>query len=206
LHARRELARRGQRASRPAVPFRPGKGECGHRIGTAEELDLWDKRATVEDNIRIIRLLRDHGIYLAMGFIQFHPYSTVETLRSNALFLKNHNGHNLRRLTERLEIYPGTVIVGQLEKDGLLEEGYKKTLHHFAYKFKDERVQLLANHFAALYNNEDFHEKGVITEQSSVYRLKLQRGARDILLENPQGLRPHSGGKRRPTRLPYQGH
>ncbi|HEX7286698.1 MAG TPA: radical SAM protein [Candidatus Angelobacter sp.] len=154
--------------------FRSGleKVNVGIESGTAEELDLWDKRATVEDNVRIIRLLREHGIYLAMGFIQFHPYSTVDTLRSNALFLKNHNGHNLRRLTERLEIYPGTVIVSKLEKDGLLEDEYKTTLHHFAYGFKDERVALLAKHFASLYNNEDFHEHGVITEQSSVYKFE----------------------------------
>ncbi|HLJ89998.1 MAG TPA: radical SAM protein [Candidatus Angelobacter sp.] len=154
--------------------FRSGleKVNVGIESGTAEELDLWDKRATVEDNVRIIRLLREHGIYLAMGFIQFHPYSTVDTLRANALFLKNNNGHNLRRLTERLEIYPGTVIVSRLEKDGLLEDGYKSTLHHFAYRFKDERVSLLAKHFASLYNNENFHENGVITEQSSVYKFE----------------------------------
>jgi anaerobic magnesium-protoporphyrin IX monomethyl ester cyclase len=154
--------------------FRSGleKVNVGIESGTEEELILWDKRATVEDNIRIIRLLREHGIYLAMGFIQFHPYSTVETLRTNALFLKDHNGHNLRRLTERLEIYPGTVIVSRMEKDGLLEDEYKSTLHHFAYRFKDERVALLAKHFASLYNNEDFHENGVITEQSSVYRFE----------------------------------
>ena len=154
--------------------FRSGleKVNVGIESGTEEELTLWDKRATVEDNIRIIRLLREHGIYLAMGFIQFHPYSTVDTLRANALFLKDHNGHNLRRLTERLEIYPGTVIVSRMEKDGLLEDEYKSTLHHFAYRFKDERVALLAKHFASLYNNEDFHENGVITEQSSVYRFE----------------------------------
>jgi radical SAM superfamily enzyme YgiQ (UPF0313 family) len=154
--------------------FRSGleKVNVGIESGTEEELRLWDKRATVEDNIRIIRMLREHGIYLAMGFIQFHPYSTVDTLRANALFLKNHNGHNLRRLTERLEIYPGTVIVSKLEKDGLLLDEYKTTLHHFAYGFKDERVAILAHHFASLYNNEDFHEHGVITEQSSVYRFE----------------------------------
>ncbi len=154
--------------------FRSGleKVNVGIESGTAEELGLWDKRAKVEDNVRIIRLLREHGIYLAMGFIQFHPYSSVDTLRANALFLKNHNGHNLRRLTERLEIYPGTVIVSKLDKDGLLEDDYKTTLHHFAYRFKDERVAKLAKHFASLYNNEDFHENGVITEQSSVYKFE----------------------------------
>ena len=148
------------------------KVNVGVESGTPSELKLWDKLATVEDNIRIIRLLKEHGIYLAMGFIQFHPYSTVDTLKSNAAFLRLYAGHNLRRLTERLEIYPGTVIVGKMERDGLLDTDYLKTLNPYGYKFQDERVQRLAVHFAALYNNEDYHKQGVITEQSSVFKFE----------------------------------
>ncbi len=148
------------------------KVNVGIESGTPSELKLWDKLATVEDNIRIIRLLKEHGIYLAMGFIQFHPYATVDTLKSNAAFLRVHAGHNLRRLTERLEIYPGTVIVGKMESDGLLDTDYLTTLNPYGYKFQDERVQRLAVHFAALYNNEDYHKQGVLTEQSSVFRFE----------------------------------
>lgn len=148
------------------------KVNVGVESGTASELKLWDKLATVEDNIRIIRLLKEHGIYLAMGFIQFHPYATVDSLKSNADFLRRHAGHNLRRLTERLEIYPGTVIVGKMERDGLLDTDYLTTLNPYGYKFEDERVQRLAVHFAALYNDEDYHKQGVITQQSSVFRFE----------------------------------
>ena len=148
------------------------KVNIGIESGTESELRLWDKRATVEDNVRVIGLLREHGIYLAMGFIQFHPYSTVETLQSNARFLRDNYGHNLRRLTERLEVYPGTVIVSQLERDGLLDKRYHQTLDHYGYRFQNERVARLAIHFASLYNNSDYHEKGVITEQSSVFRFE----------------------------------
>lgn len=148
------------------------KVNIGIESGTPSELDLWEKRATVEDNVRTIRLLKKHGIYLAMGFIQFHPYSTVDTLKSNAEFLRLHAGHNLRRLTERLEIYPGTVIVRKMEEDGLLDTDYLTTLNPYGYKFQDERVERLAVHFASLYNNEDYHEKGVITEQSSVFKFE----------------------------------
>ncbi|MET0622089.1 MAG: radical SAM protein [Pyrinomonadaceae bacterium] len=148
------------------------KVNVGIESGTPSELALWDKRATVEDNVRIIRLLKKHGIYLAMGFIQFHPYSTVDTLRSNAEFLRLHAGHNLRRLTERLEIYPGTVIVKKMEEDGLLDTDYMTTLNPYGYKFRDERVRRLAVHFASLYNNEDYHEKGVITGLSSVFKFE----------------------------------
>jgi anaerobic magnesium-protoporphyrin IX monomethyl ester cyclase len=148
------------------------KVNVGIESGTPSELKLWDKLATVEDNVRIIRLLKKHGIYLAMGFIQFHPYATVGTLKSNAAFLRVHAGHNLRRLTERLEIYPGTVIVKKMEADGLLDTDYLTTLNPYGYKFQDERVQRLAAHFAALYNDADYHKQGVIIKQSSVFRFE----------------------------------
>lgn len=148
------------------------KVNIGIESGVAEELLLWEKRATVEDNVRVIRLLREHGIYLAMGFIPFHPYATVETLVQNAEFLREHSGHNLRRLTERLEVYPGTGIVRKMREDGLLGAQYDTTLDPYDYRFQDERVQALAHHFASLYNNHDYHERGVLTEQSAVYEFE----------------------------------
>jgi radical SAM superfamily enzyme YgiQ (UPF0313 family) len=145
------------------------KVNVGIESGVPEELLLWEKRASVEDNVTIIRLLREHGIYLAMGFIPFHPYATVDTLVRNAAFLRDNAGHNLRRMTERLEIYPGTKIVARMKADGLLHDTYEATLDPYGYRFSDERVGLLARHYAALYNNEDYHEHGVITQQSAVF-------------------------------------
>lgn len=148
------------------------KVNVGIESGTTWELALWEKRASVEDNVRIIRMLAEHGLYLAMGFIQFHPYSSVESLKDNAEFLRANCGHNLRRLTERLEIYPGTPLVHKLEADGLLDPSYHKTFHHYAYGYKDERVERLAVHFASLYNNEDYHQRGIITETSAVFKFE----------------------------------
>jgi anaerobic magnesium-protoporphyrin IX monomethyl ester cyclase len=148
------------------------KVNVGIEAGVPEDLLLWEKRATVEDNVTIIRMLREHGIYLAMGFIPFHPYATTETLIGNAAFLRDHSGHNLRRMTERLEIYPGTKILRKIEEDGLLDEKYWSTLDPYGYEFKDERVGKLARHYASLYNNDDYHEHGVITEYSSVFQFE----------------------------------
>jgi len=168
------------------------KVNVGIESGTDEELQLWEKRATVQDNVTIIRMLREHGVYLAMGFIPFHPYATVETLLANAAFLRDNSGHNLRRMTERLEVYPGTAIVRRMEGDGLLNDSYRQHLDPYGYSFGDERVGKLAKHFAALYNNEDYHEHGVIIEYSSVFEFetynvvlqtfisRLQRAFRDL--------------------------
>jgi anaerobic magnesium-protoporphyrin IX monomethyl ester cyclase len=148
------------------------KVNVGIESGVPDELLLWEKRATVEDNITIIRMLREHGIYLAMGFIPFHPYATPETLIQNAAFLRDNAGHNLRRMTERLEVYPGTKILARMEQDGLLDEKYRASLDPYGYEFKDDRVGLLARHYASLYNNDDYHEHGVITEQSAVFEFE----------------------------------
>ncbi|MFE0530357.1 B12-binding domain-containing radical SAM protein [Micromonospora sp. SD19] len=148
------------------------KVNVGIESGVAAELNLWEKRATVEDNVRIIRMLREHGIYLAMGFIPFHPYATVETLIENAEFLRAHCGHNLRRLTERLEVYPGTGILRRMMEDGLVGEKYAATLDPYDYRYADERVQRLGIHFASLYNNDDYHQRGVITGQSAVFEFE----------------------------------
>ncbi|GII66826.1 hypothetical protein Skr01_69110 [Sphaerisporangium krabiense] len=148
------------------------KVNVGIESGVPSELELWEKRATVEDNATIIRLLREHGVYLAMGYIPFHPYATAETLVQNAEFLRRNAGHNLRRMTERLEIYPGTAILRKIEAEGLLADGYWDTLDPYGYHFADPRVERLAKHYASLYNNDDYHRHGVITEQSSVFEFE----------------------------------
>jgi radical SAM superfamily enzyme YgiQ (UPF0313 family) len=148
------------------------KVNVGIESGVPAELELWEKRATVEDNVTIIRMLREHGIYLAMGFIPFHPYATPQSLLDNAAFLRDNAGQNLRRMTERLEVYPGTKIIAKIERDGLLDEKYWTTLDPYGYQFKDPLVGKLAKHYASLYNNEDYHEHGVITEQSAVFEFE----------------------------------
>lgn len=150
------------------------KVNIGIESGVPEELLLWEKRATVEDNIRAMRLLREHRIYLAMGFIPLHPYATIESILQNAEFLRSQKAaHNLRRLTERLEVYPGTTIAKRLHNEGMLGDGYYKNLELFDYDFKDPRVARLTKHLVSLYNNEDFHEKGVITNTSAVYEFEV---------------------------------
>jgi hypothetical protein len=149
------------------------KVNVGIEAGNETDLRLWDKLATVADNVRVIRLLREHGVYLSMGFIQFHPYATVDTIVANADFLRHNGGHNLRRLTERLEVYPGTLIAAQLERDGLLDESYARELNHYGYRYRDPCVARLATHFASLYNDEAYQRSGRIREETAVFRFEV---------------------------------
>lgn len=122
--------------------------------GSDAELQRWKKRADVSNNEVVLDLLRSHNIYVAFGFIALHPNSTFETIRDNYSFLSEHLGHNFRRFTTRLELYPGAEVVDQLREEGLLRESYDLRLDPFGYTFRDARVAELARLFNLLYGEE----------------------------------------------------
>lgn len=141
--------------------------ESGSDIG----LKHWDKRSDTEDNRRVIRLLREQNIYVAFGFIMFHPHSTLAELRDNTQFLRENLGHNLRRFGTRLEIYPGTVIEGVLRQEGLLHSSYEDTLDCLAYDYIDEDIKMFANAFASMFG-EDYEKDLVIKQEPPVFEFE----------------------------------
>lgn len=141
--------------------------ESGSQIG----LDRWKKKSTVEDNKRAIGLLRDAGIYVAFGFIAYHPWSTFEEIRENNSFLREFMGHNLRRYTVRLELYPGAEVVDTLRQEGKLHANFDVSLNPLSYDFHDERVKQLATVSASLYG-ERYASDVVIEEEPAVFQFE----------------------------------
>lgn len=123
----------------------------GIESGSETGLARWQKKSTVADNERVLELLRRLGVYTAFGFIAFHPWTTFAEFRENTAFLQANAGHNLRRYTTRLELYPGSEVIDELAAEGLLHKDYFQTLKIFAYEYKDQRIAALANAFNALY-------------------------------------------------------
>ncbi len=138
--------------------------ESGSEVG----LRRWKKRSTVEDNERIIKLLGDANIYVAFGFISFHPWSTFEEIYDNYHFLRYNMGHNLRRFTVRLELYPGAEVVDQLRAENMLKPAYDTHLNPFAYTYVDPRVEDLASALNGLYGKE-YEENCTITTSPAVF-------------------------------------
>lgn len=113
-------------------------------------LKVFNKNASVGQNIEAIKLLLRNNIALEMGFIMFHPYVTFEELRKNALFLKKFNPKaSFCRFLSRLALYPGSSLIDRLNQDGLLDQrfDYKSP---FRYKFKDPRIGLLVDSLGKL--------------------------------------------------------
>ncbi len=100
--------------------------ECffvGVESGNQEDLDLYSKRITVEDNYRVIKRLLGHHIYVNYGFICFNPYSTFERIKQNLEFLHNSGlVYNSYHILSRMTIMPQSKLKKMLVDDGLLGE------------------------------------------------------------------------------------
>ncbi|WP_054742432.1 B12-binding domain-containing radical SAM protein [Cellulosilyticum ruminicola] len=120
----------------------------GIEAGNNTDLKVYHKIAKVEDNIEIINLLRKYKIRISPGFINFNPYSTVERLRENLMFLKE-IGYPIKFFS-KLAIFKGTTIYHDVKNDGLITNGDKED---FSYVFVNKEVQLLSDYLTK-YRNE----------------------------------------------------
>lgn len=102
----------------------------------AEDLVLYNKRATINDNLNIIDLLKANDIELVYGFIMMNPYSTLDTLKRNYNFLKNNNCSHLNPYISVISIYYNTKMYDLALKDDLLFENFSYK-NPYAYKNKN---------------------------------------------------------------------
>ena len=112
----------------------------GIESANESELRLYNKRATVVDNEKIISTMIVNDIDYTAGFILFNPYSTLETLRMNHIFLTKYHLYHCCAL--QLEIYYGSEIYKIAEESGLLKSGYSY-LNPTAYYFKNKEVEII---------------------------------------------------------------
>lgn len=147
------------------------KALVGIESGSETSLRIWQKKSTVEDNKNIIDLLKSQSIYVAFGFISFHPWSDFAEVRQNVEFLRQNMGYNLRRYTVRLELYPGAEVIEMLKADTLLDESFATALNPFGYTYKDNRIHNLASNLNQLYGQQ-YEEQGRIAREPSVFKFE----------------------------------
>lgn len=115
--------------------------ECfyiGIEAGNAEDIKHYHKNTTIEKNIKAIEKIRHAGIHPCIGFINFNPYSTLESLRQNIEFLHNNGfGHVFYLAQTRLELLPQSALVQKLMADKLIADTFDYQSHYFDYQFKN---------------------------------------------------------------------
>jgi hypothetical protein len=100
-------------------------------------------------------------------------------VRQNQNFLRENLGHNLRRFTTRLELYPGAEVIEEMRSENLLAEDFFVTLNPFGYRYIDARLQNLATCLNALYGIE-YSENCRVIAEPAVFRFETY----DIELHN----------------------
>jgi radical SAM superfamily enzyme YgiQ (UPF0313 family) len=100
--------------------------ECffvGIESGNQIDLDLYEKMITVQDNLKAIRTLLDHHIYVNYGFICFNPYSTFGRIQANLAFLYQSGlVYNSYHILSKMTIMPQSSLKDKMLEDKLIDE------------------------------------------------------------------------------------
>lgn len=125
----------------------------GIESGSQNSLNIYNKKITVEKNEKAVKLLKEKKIELQIGFIMYNPYSTINDILECTDFLyKIDEIYRIFPLTRALSVFPNTPIAIKLKHDNLmLSNSYKEPLT--CYKYKDKKVELVANRMSNFYNN-----------------------------------------------------
>lgn len=125
----------------------------GIEAGNPQDLSIYGKPANIEDNQRILDLLRENDIGAKIEFMNFNPYSTFESLQQNIDFLyKNNQAWKIWLLQNKYLAYSGTKLYERIKHDQLLVDSQ---VDNFNYYFQDSRI-------ASVYDFVTKHIKRVI--------------------------------------------
>lgn len=114
----------------------------GVEAANDDDLRLYGKRATLQETKELLGFLKRYKnrVMVSCGFIMFNPFSTMERLKSNYLFLANNQTYVLSNYISRLYIYPGTKMYNLCKEEGILEKGFDSR-HPLNYKILDNNVR-----------------------------------------------------------------
>lgn len=92
----------------------------GIESGNKQDLRLFNKNISLLQIDNAIKVLRKLGLTYDIGFIMFHPTSTVEQLITNATFLRKYNCANSKSLLNELSLYHGSPLIKYYDLKGLI--------------------------------------------------------------------------------------
>ncbi len=146
----------------------------GIESGNDEDLRLYNKIATAEDNYKTIKYFRDNEIGIDIGFINFNPYSTIKRLSKNIDYLeKTCYASVLYYIVERCGITRFSDIYYKVKDDGLLIEDKINNCH--SYRYANESIGQLSNYLYYKYHeNENSKEYFYAKKIGSYIREELK--------------------------------
>ena len=120
------------------------------------DLDYFGKGVTVEANLEALDFCRSMPFNTDIGFIAFHPFSSLEGLRINSKYVGDYGYAARFFMIERLILFKGTELYNDCRIKGLTIEN--DSLLPPDYIFLDSKVQLLYDsiqeYFSQVINKE----------------------------------------------------
>ncbi|PIR12999.1 hypothetical protein COV49_03480 [Candidatus Falkowbacteria bacterium CG11_big_fil_rev_8_21_14_0_20_39_10] len=119
LEKKKNIVRRNAYALLKAAGLR--RVYLGIESGSPSQLKRYRKGVSVEENKQAIKILRELGLEIEVGFIFFDYLSTLEELRQNILFIEETHIHETdSRILGSLRIQKGSPYEAIAEKLGIL--------------------------------------------------------------------------------------
>lgn len=112
-------------------------------IDAGNEFDraLYNKRSSLEEGLAAISILRNIGIAPRFGMIYFNPFSSIESLKENFLYLKKMGSANYYHYGGlKVQLLQGTRLLQKTREHDLLKENYS-FLNTDAYKYENSGIQ-----------------------------------------------------------------
>ena len=135
-------------------------GFCGVFLGVESfyqpDLDFFQKGTTVEQNIAALEKAAKYPFNVDIGLINFHPYSSFESLRANAYYVHKFRYAARFFLIEPLILFRGTAIYDRCKAEGIILEEDMVAVRK--YVFKDPRIgflyECIDEYFRNVINND----------------------------------------------------
>lgn len=116
------------------------------------DLKVYNKHTTVKDNLESIAFFEKYGIGLDIGFINFNPYSTIESLRENEKYLYQTGFLSSLKIVSRIMAFRGTALYGRMLEDGLVKED--NYLDYHDYSFENPDIEKLVKYLYSIFSGK----------------------------------------------------
>ncbi len=122
----------------------------GFESGYDSTLKIFNKKTTVQQNLMAAKILNKYAIPTRIGFIMFHPYSTVEEFSANCAFLHRIGQSHLFYLyLKYLIAFKNSPLYLKIKNDGLLTRSYSLE-NPYGYEIADSRMREIAGNITSL--------------------------------------------------------
>jgi radical SAM superfamily enzyme YgiQ (UPF0313 family) len=156
------------------------------------QLDFYNKKILVKQNLDAVRFLIENGFKLSMGLMILDPFTTIDEIKTNIYWLRETQCY--RYVDEKQELFsidgpviaiPGTELYYFLEKNNLLTDTYYKydfqdpdtALFYKITEMHKEYVKTISQKFYLILKAREYEQ---YEEESILQRAKTEAMFRDL--------------------------